>query len=69
MLTTSVDVCRVLVEEIITMIYMAPITLPTLPAEISLLAKILRAESFGALTHRQAIEQARSLLLARKVGA
>ena len=51
------------------MIYMAPITLPTLPAEISLLAKILRAESFGALTHRQAIEQARSLLLARKVGA
>ncbi len=40
---------------------------PSLPAEISILARELRAASFGALTVREAIVRAR-LILSRKGG-
>jgi hypothetical protein len=39
-----------------------PTTHPGLPGDISRLARELRATSYGALTQREAIEQARAIL-------
>lgn len=43
--------------------------LPTTTAEISILARELRAASFGAITHREAIERARGLVASRSAHA